>query len=131
MAGFADLARSLVAVAHQLTATLQANVTHYKYSEATVDDSGKVTWGSGTVRTALLDNVNSMQRNQQGQLVMAQTKVTFLHPVVIDSRDKIVLPDGKTAEIVRISGFVDPDAVGSTSAYVTEIYLGTSGGSGW
>lgn len=128
MAGFNDLVRDLVAVADTLTGSLQTNVTHYAWSEASVDASGKVAWGSGTSRAALVENVNTLVRNQQGELVTASTKVTFLRPVTIDVRDKIVLPDGKTGPIARISGMINP----STNApYMVDVYLSSSGGSGW
>ena len=122
MAGFADLVRSMVALADGLTSTLQAPVTHYAYAGATVDDSQKVTWGVGTVRLALVEDVNVIVKNAQGQMVNATTKVTFLRPVAVNARDKFILPDGRTAPVARIGGFTDPDAMGRS--YLREVWLG-------
>lgn len=120
MAGFDQLIRDLVGVANNLTASLQGNVTHYLWAESVVDDSGKITWGVGTARPALLEHVNTLTRNQQGDLILATTKIMFLEPVLIDVRDRIVLPDGKSAPIARVSGLLDPVSGGP---YVTELYL--------
>lgn len=131
MAGFDQLVRTLVGVANNLTASLQANVTLYSYANATVDDSGHITdWGAGALLSALVENVNTLTRNQQGELVLATTKITFLQPVLIDVRDRIVLPDGKSAPIARISGLIDPGSTGPQH-YLTDVYLASSGGSGW
>ncbi len=124
MAGFADLVRTLVGMADTLTASLQANVSHYAWSEASKDNSGKVTWGSATSRAALVEDTHTFVRNQAGEMVLATTKVTFLRQVTIDVRDKIVLPDGKTSKILRVDGFVDPSGAVTGGRYLTQVYLG-------
>ena len=122
MAGFADLVRSLVAVADGLTDSLQVAVTHYSYASATKDATQKVTWGSGVSRKALVEDVHTMVRDQQGQMVLVTTKVTFLRSFAIDARDRIVLPGGKEAPIARIAGLVDPDGIAG-GRYLLEVWL--------
>lgn len=128
MAGYADLVERFVSMADTMTATLQGNVTHYAYADATVDDSGKITWGLGTVRPALLTDVNTRMRNSKGEIVQVNTKITFLRLVNIDPRDKIVLPSGESCPIARVSGFHDPN---TAKPYLIDVYLSSSGGSGW
>ena len=125
MAGFADLVRSLVQVADQLTDSLQASVTHYAWASATKDAYGKVTWGAGTARKCVVLEGAGLTVNDVeapgGYRTEKTTKLIFPRPVAIDMRDKFALPGGREAFVKRIDGVIDPDTSGT---YATEVYLG-------
>jgi len=119
VSGFADLVRDCVAIANDLTSTLQANVTHYPWLSATKDSYGKVTWVA-VVRPALVEERTRLVRNQQGEHVVATCTVTFLVPVAVDPRDRIVLPSGRETPIMNVSDLVDPD---TKLPYMTQVAL--------
>lgn len=122
MAGFADLVRDLVVVADGITSSLQANVTHYAFSGATLDAYGKVTsWGAPFVRTAVVERVYKQVRNAEGTTREAAYSVTFPRPVAIDPRDRLVLPGSVEGPILNVSGVVNP---GTAEVYAVEVLLG-------
>jgi hypothetical protein len=119
--GLADIVRSGVAIADSLTSDLQKDVTHYLYSEATVDSYGKVTWGSPHTRKAVVEPKRRLVRNAEGHDVLTNTKLTFPRPVLVNPRDRIVMYDGTEAPIVAVSGAVDDSSTGQ--GYIAEVYL--------
>jgi len=126
VAGFADIVRAGVAVADSLTSTLQKEVLHQSFSEATKDGYLKVTWVGGTFRKALIESVNQQARASQGgrddgTVVYATTKLTLIRPVFVDPRDRFTLPDGRIGLIVSVNGLVDPD---TGRLYLVEVFLG-------
>lgn len=121
MAGWASLVERLVAVADTITASLQANVSHYTYAAATIDAYNKVTWGAATVRAAVVESNRRLFRLSDGTEVLSRTKVTFPRPVAVDPKDRIVLPDSTTGPILEVVGVTDPV---TNAVYATEVWLG-------
>jgi hypothetical protein len=121
MAGFADLVRDMVALADDITGTLQVEIQHYTWSAATVDSYGKTTWGTPVNRQCVVEKTSRLVRNDQGDLVQAIASITFPRPVTLDVRDKFVLPDGLTGPIIKVNGVVDP---GTDAVYALEVMLG-------
>ena len=125
MAGLADLVRDMVAVADTVTATLQATVTHYAYSAATVDAYGKVTWLSGTSRVAVVERDHRLIRTATGDVRQASYRLTLPRPVAVDPRDRIVLPGGVEGPILSVEGVVNPT---TGAVYAVEVFMGDAGG---
>jgi hypothetical protein len=124
MAGLADIIRSGIATADSITSTLQADVLHYRYSEATVDDSGKITWGSPHQRKAVVEHARTHQRDKEGREVLSDTQLTFPRPFDVDPRDRFVLPDGTgDGPPNRVAGVVDPV---TKKVYMIQIWIGSN-----
>jgi len=125
----ADAVRLGIALAHETTAALQAEVRH----SAWIADGGvgEPVYAAPVVRQAIVEQKQSMVRNAQGEVVLASTKITLLVPIEglgvvgrrepIDPRDEFLLPDGTTGPILAVSGLVDPD---TNYPYMHEVYLG-------
>ena len=117
--GLDAIIRSAITTAKTVTADLQASVTHEAYSG--LDAYAKPTYSSGVTRKALVESKQRLIRTDDGREVLSQTKVTFLSPVSLSTKDRITLPDGTTGPILTVEGMVDP----STSApYLLEVWLG-------
>lgn len=111
----------MVALADDLTQQfgLQADVTYT--AAVAVDGAGKdITPGVPVVRKAIVNKIQKLVKNADGQLVLCQAYVGFLQPTPISVNDTIVLADGTTGPILSIQGFVD----GSNGPILTEVYLG-------
>lgn len=130
MAGLADVVRAGVAVAHQVTASLQVDVSLARWTGQ--DSMGAVTYVAAADYLALVEYKVRLHTTASGKIVQTRAKVTFLvvippHGAVgrtepIDSRDRIVLPDGTTGPIVDVAGLVNPS---TERPYMLEVYLGT------
>ncbi len=117
--GLESLVASGVALANSLTSDLQHDVVHEAYEGP--NDQGAPTYGSAVQRPALVEHRQRQVRGDEGNVVMARAKVSFLHPVRIGPLDRITLPDGTTGPILDIEGMVN----GSTGApYMLEVWLG-------
>ena len=123
MAGWASLVEKLVAVADTITGTLQAEVAHYAFADATLDAYEHLTWTDAAfvVRTAIVESKQRLFRLADGTEVLAHTKLTFPRPETIDPRDKIVLPDGTTGPILEVVGVTDPV---TNAIYAVEVWMG-------
>ncbi len=129
MAGFADIIRSGVAIADNLTQSLQPNVLHEAFVGK--DGEGGYSYATGVQRAALVERKTKMVRNAQGEEVVSTHVVTLLRPVAangspgrrepIDPRDKFTLPDGSKPKILSIQDFTDKD---TGSGYFYQVYLG-------
>lgn len=124
--GFNTLIANLLSgVADPLLDSLQDTVDHYLFSERSVDDYNKPTWGDATSRKAVVEPTTTMVRRPSGDgtgiLVQARYKVTFPRPVDVDVRDKIVLSNGVTGPILEVKGVTNPD---TNAVYATEVLLG-------
>lgn len=128
--GLADIIRSAVATANDITLDLQATVTHYAWISA--DATGKPTYASGVARKAIVEHRTKTIRNATGQEVVGRHKLTFLvvptangtsgRREPIDPRDKFVLPDGTTAPIASIEGVTDAESTTGRN-YSYEVWL--------
>lgn len=120
--GLADIVRSAVAVADSVTSSLQVSVSHYLHSEATVDDSGFITWGSPHSRLAIVEHKKKQVRDKEGREVTSSTQLTFPRPVSISVLDRFVLPDGTGGSPISTAGsVVDPL---TNAEYIKEIAIG-------
>lgn len=129
MAGFADIIRSGVAIADDLTQSLQPSVLHEAYTGR--DGESNLTYATGVARAALVERKAKMVRNTAGEEVVSTHVVTFLRPVAangfpgrrepIDPRDRLTMPDGSKPKILSIEDFTDKD---TNSGYFYQVYLG-------
>jgi hypothetical protein len=124
-----DLIRNGVAIANNLTASLQVNVTYEAWTG--VNGLGVDTFATPVTLPALVESRQQIRRTADGKELYISHVITLLRPVTpngaagrrepIDPRDKFTLPDGATGLIVDVRGLTDP----STSAsYYHEVYLG-------
>jgi hypothetical protein len=122
MAGFADLVRDLVAVADDLTSTLQEDVSHYAFANATTNDYNEIDYGtSPTLRKALVERGVTLRKSVEGDITSIKaTKITFLRPVAVDPKDKFVLADGTTGRPVNLKGLDNPDI---RQPYLVEVFI--------
>lgn len=130
MAGLADVVRAGVAIAHQVTETLQVDVSLSRWQSQ--DAFGAVTYSTAADYPALVEYKVRLHETASGKLVQTRAKVTFLTVIPsngaanrtepIDSRDRIVLPDGTTGPIVDVAGLVNPS---TERPYMLEVYLGS------
>jgi hypothetical protein len=99
-------------------------VLHYRYSEATVDDSGKVTWGNPYKRKAVVEHARTHQRTKEDRTVLSDTQLTFPRAFDVDPRDRFVLPDGTgDGPPNRIAGVVDPV---TNKRYMIQVWIGSN-----
>jgi hypothetical protein len=119
-----DIVRSGLAIADSLTGSLQAPVKHYKYSEATLDDTGKVIWGAPYIRMGIVEHARTQQRNKEDREVANDTQITFPRPFDIDPRDRFEMPDGNgDGPANRVAGLFDPL---TNKIYMTQIWIGSN-----
>lgn len=131
MAGLADVVRAGVAAAHTITQSLQADVSLARYTGQ--DAFGAVTYAAAADYPALVEYKVRLHETASGKLVQTRAKVTFLTVIPpngaanrtepIDSRDRIVLPDGTTGPIVDVEGLVNPD---TERPYLVECWISAS-----
>lgn len=115
-----DTVRAGIATAANITRPLQGDVQHYAW--VSQDAYGAPTYdppasGAGTSRKALVDLGRKLRKTEEGKLVMTVASLTFLDVITpngasgrdepIDTRDKIVLPDGTTGPLIKGGGFMD------------------------
>lgn len=114
-----DLVRNGVALANNLTVSLQDTVTHTSFGGN--DGFGGHSSGSAVTRKAIVEKKQKLIRNATGENVMSSHSVAFLSPVNVDPRDKIVLSDGTTGKILNIEGLINPS---TDQGYYCLVYLG-------
>lgn len=128
----ADVVRNAVATANRVTAGLQPAVTYRPYLGQ--DYRGTVTLGDPVPLQALVDETVK-PIYVDGKMVMCTAYIALLQPLPpttgagvaadrvnpIDQRDQFTLPSGRTAPIVKTTGFVD---AGTGAPYFHEVYLG-------
>lgn len=120
--GLGGLVRKAVALADVLTGGadgLQATVSHYAWLSQ--DETGKPTYRTAVARTALVTYETRQVRLLGGTVVQTRATILFPRPVVIDERDKILLPDGTTGPIyMRADGVAD---VSTGKGFYSEVML--------
>lgn len=121
--GLLDDVRAAVATIKTETADLQVLVQHERYL-GEVDRAGKRDYATPQARPAIVVKQQKMVRSMAGQMVMAETSITFLDPsVVVQEFDRLVLPDGSTGPILTVEGFIDR---GTGKPLLTEVTLGSA-----
>jgi len=127
--GLADIVRSGIALAKEVTSDLQVDVSHEAWISN--DSYGKRVYAAAVTLSGIVEKKERLIRDFAGVVVVSKTKITILQPVTangatgrrepIDPRDRITPPDGVTGPILNAEGMIDS----STGApYMFEIYLG-------
>lgn len=123
-----------IATAHTILngGGMEASVTHTPWTGQ--DGYGADTFGAPVPRRAIVDMTRKPRVTRAGKLLMTIAEITFLEPITdngasgrdepIDTRDKIVLPDGSTGPIVSVGGPVDPV---TGRPYLNTVLLGDQG----
>lgn len=126
---FDDLIRTGVALADSLTGSIQAAVMHSAWvgQDALGDDS----YAAAVSRPAIVERMIRERQASDGRTIRATAEITFLRPIApqgtagriepIDSRDKLVLPDGFTDPVADVKALLDPD---TGRGYYAIVYLG-------
>jgi hypothetical protein len=115
----AAIIRRGVGILDKNTQSLQAVVTYEPWLGQ--DDYGNEEFGPVVSMNAIVDNSMRDRPSSTGQLVVSRAKVTFPRPISVDTRDRIILPDGTTGPIIDVMGVVDR-ATGKP--YATDVLLG-------
>jgi hypothetical protein len=116
-----DIIISGVAIADSVTQSLQADILLYRHSDATVDDSGKVTWGTPVRMKAVVEHNKVQARDKEGRDVTSSTQLTFPRPTLISVLDRVVLPDGTSGSpLQRAGSVVDPV---TNAEYIKEVAI--------
>lgn len=129
MSELADLIRDVIAVANDVTTTLQGTVTLTPYLGQ--DRFGTESWGAPVSYKAIIVRESRMRFVDETRMALVKAYVAFLQPITpngtagrqepIDPKDKITLPDGFTAPIVETSGLLNPD---TNRGYYAEVWMG-------
>lgn len=124
--------RKGVKIIDKQTKSFQGSVLHKQISSQ--DECGEKTFSpaAGTTRKAIIVQEFAFTRMPDGTRVPTQASLLFTtefgSPLVsgidragpIDPRDELVLPDGSTGPIVRVSGPLDPPA----RPFILQVWLG-------
>lgn len=116
-----DVLRSGVATADKVTKSVQPTVRHSAYKPAQQDGEGYAGPPSYVSRAAVVERKERLIRTASGEYVMSKHKITFVGAVEVDTRDRILLPDGTSGPILEVASF--PDA-GTGSVLITEVWQG-------
>ena len=126
---FATSLRSGLKIIANQTRTVQGIVKHYAWTGQ--DQFGNESYAYPVDRKAIITERIQDRPGQSGQVTRTTAHLLFLDPIEpngtpgrlepIDTRDKIVLPDGSSNPIVETNGLVDPD---TTRPFFMEIWLG-------
>jgi hypothetical protein len=118
MADFTKLINELVAVANDITTSLQAQILHQAFKNYSRD--GQPVWSPIVVkRAAIVEKRQDQVRALDGTQKVSHTRLTFLVPVSIDPRDKLTLPDGSAPAILAVKAPLGSDG----KAFVTEVWF--------
>lgn len=111
-----------VGIANNVTKNLglQASVLHQFCP--TESGAGSRNLGAPVARDAIVVLKQQMVKNPDGQMVMAQARITLLDPTVqVTLLDKFTLPDGTSGPVLAIEGFVSQ---GADRPALTQVWLG-------
>jgi hypothetical protein len=120
--GLDAVLRSAVATAKSATSALQVVVSHAAYSS--MNAYGERVYAAAVDRDAIVEWKQRLVTTTDGREILSVCTVTFLEDVVVDVRDKLVLPGGQTAPLLAFKGVLDPT---TSRPYATECYLGSGG----
>jgi len=128
-----DVLRSGVHIADNVTKTLQATVSYWRY--VSEDGYGTKTYSppetsAGIQLRAIVDYKSTQVRTREGILTVSRAVITLLdiaavvaatNGLGIGNDDKFVLPDGDTGPLLDIRGFID---AGTGHPIATEVVIG-------
>ncbi len=120
----------MIAVADNITKPFQPTITLYRYQSQS--QYGAESYASPLTLEAIVDQTITEHRTKAGKVLPVKAYVAVLSPITpegtagriepVDPRDKIVLPDGSTGDIVDTGGFVDK---GTGRPFFSEIWIGS------
>lgn len=127
------IVRDAVALADSITKSLQPTVAHSAWTGQ--DVFGTATYATAVNRDAIVEyKIRDKLQSSTGKVIQSQALITIIGPITangasgrvepIDSRDKIVLPDGTTGPIIDVEGIVDPI---TNKPYMYQIWIGGQG----
>jgi hypothetical protein len=119
--GLDAIIRSGVKTAKTVTASLQVQVAHAAWTGQNA--YGEPAYAAAVLRPAIVDWTQRLVRTSDGREVLSVLTLVFLEPVTLDIRDKLTLPDGRTAPLLAFKGVVDP---ATNQPYMTEAYCGAA-----
>lgn len=122
MSGLADLIRSVVALADDVTSTLQATVQHESATDA-LTAYGAVVYATAVPRKAFVQYLERLNKTNDGRNVDDIARIVFLTPTAVDPRDRFTLPNGVAVTVARLGGVADPDSLSGASFY-TDVVVG-------
>jgi hypothetical protein len=121
--GFDALIRSGVALADKLTADLQPIVQYSSYTGQS--GKGGSTYATAVPIHAIIEYGGFLRQTTDGKFIQTIAHITFLQSISINTKDRIVLPNGTTGPIADTKGVIDPT---TNTGYVTEVWLGAPSG---
>jgi hypothetical protein len=130
--GLGALLRKGVALADKITGGsdgVQDDVTLYPWTGT--GTYGEPTYGAGVPISAFIEDRMVTRNEAGGDEISSRTVLTIMRPITpngatgrrepLDTRDKIVLPDGSTGPILAVNGPNDPT---THAPFVYEVILG-------
>lgn len=109
----------MVTLGKSLAGPLLASVQHTAW--AGQDAYGDTLPGTTVSRDALVQDYQHTFRRTDGTEVQSQARLTFLEHVAMTLNDTLILPDGRTGQLLDIKGVVDASQGGR---YVTVVVMG-------
>jgi hypothetical protein len=116
MAGFADLVTKGVALANQLTSTLQVGVSYQAWTG--ISAMGDYTYAAPVTVQALVEFKQELVVDYAGNEVVSMHTVNILEPIAgngaegrtepLDPRDIFTLPDGSSAKMATSETLINP-----------------------
>lgn len=70
---------------------------------------GKPTYGTPTTIACLIQSYGKMIRLDNGQEVVASTKIMTPHDTVVNTKSRLTLPDGSHPLILKVDGLVQSE----------------------
>lgn len=130
---FASDLRDGIQLLNELTQEggLQARVTYIPWVD-TLDGYGTPKYDEPVEKRAIVDQSVKLRRSATGDMILTQANVLFLEQIKpngapkrqsepIDTRDVIILPDGRTGPIVSIGAPVDGE---TNRPFYSEVLIG-------
>jgi hypothetical protein len=125
----ADVVRSGIALANNLTGSFQVSVNHYAWISD--NEAGEPQFAAPIIRQALHERKQRLIKTADSRELVSTSQLTIIGPVgengaegrrePIDSRDKIVFFSGESGKILNINGLDDPS---TGRPYMYEVSLG-------
>jgi hypothetical protein len=118
------LIRDSLSLGHTITLDRKLQVRtvqHAAWDGVTYDSNGQPVISPPVNVSCIVEITNELIQTASGEMSRARSKLTFLQPRHITTRDIFTLPDGSTGPILDIKGVVDPS---TNMPYAPEVYLG-------
>ena len=90
----------------------------------TRSSSGAITYAHNDSWSAFVEPVVKVVRDSKGVERVARARITFLFPLVVDTSDKFVLPDGTTGPVVEVVEGIADASNPTGCGVLTTVFLG-------